>query len=54
MQKYGLPEKVVRIVKLLYYGLQCAVEDQGGRGDWFDIKTGVRLQHVWVPFPDGY
>jgi len=43
MRKYGLPEKIVRMVKLFYDGFQCAVEDQGGRGEWFDIKTGVKL-----------
>ena len=40
--KYGIPEKLVRIVKLFYEDFQCAVEDQGERGEWFDITTGVK------------
>ena len=42
MRKYGIPEKIVRMVKLFYDGFQCAVEDQGEKCEWFDIKTGVK------------
>ena len=42
MRKYGIPEKVVRMVKLFYDGFQCAVEYQGEKCEWFDIKTGVK------------
>ena len=42
MLKYGIPEKIVRIVKLFYEGFECAVEDQGERGEWFEIRTGVK------------
>ena len=27
LQKYGIPEKIIRIVKLFYEDFQCAVED---------------------------
>ena len=42
MRKYGIPEKIIRIIQLFYADFQCAVEDQGERGEWFDIKTGVK------------
>ena len=42
MLKYGIPEKIIRIIQLFYADFQCAVEGQGERGEWFDIKTGVK------------
>jgi len=42
MQKYGIPGKIVKIVKLFYDGFQYAVEGQGERGEWFDFKTGIK------------
>ncbi|KAJ8360365.1 hypothetical protein SKAU_G00168900 [Synaphobranchus kaupii] len=42
MKKYGIPEKIVRMVRLFYEDFQCAVEDQGETCGWFDIKTGVK------------
>ncbi|XP_060069051.1 uncharacterized protein LOC132549148 [Ylistrum balloti] len=42
MRKYGVPDKIVRIVQLFYEDFQCAVEDQGEKGEWFNIKTGVK------------
>ena len=42
MQKYGIPEKIIRIVKLFYEDFQCAVEDQGETSEWFGINTGVK------------
>ena len=32
----------IRIVKLFYEGIQCAVEDQREVGEWLNIKTGVK------------
>ena len=42
MQKYGMPEKIIRIIQLFYVDFQCAVENQGERGEWFNIKTSVK------------
>ena len=42
MKKYGIPEKIVRMVQSFYEGFQCAVEDQGEICEWFDLKTGVK------------
>ena len=42
MGKYGIPEKIIRIVRLLYEDFQCGVEDQGETGKWFNIKTRVK------------
>ena len=42
LRKYGIPEKIIKMVRLFYEGFKCAVEDQGERGEWFDVKTGVK------------
>ena len=42
MRKYGIPEKLVKMVKLCYDGFQSAVEEQGKIGEWFDVTTGVK------------
>ena len=35
MKKYGIPEKIVRIVKIFYGDFKCAVGDQGEICEWF-------------------
>ena len=42
MAKYGIPEKIVKMVRVFYDDFKCAVEDQGETCEWFDIKTGVK------------
>lgn len=41
MAKYGIPEKIVKMVRVFYDDFKCTVEDQGETCEWFDIKTGV-------------
>ena len=42
MRKYGIPEKIITIIRPFYDDFQCAVEDQGEACEWFNIKTGVK------------
>lgn len=42
MKKYGIPEKIVRIVKTFYEDFQCAVIDQGEICAWFNTKSGAK------------
>ena len=42
MESYGIPPKLVRMVKAIYDGNQCAVVDGTGQTDWFDAKSGVK------------
>ena len=42
MTKYEVPEKIMRMVKIFYEDLKCAVEDKRVLCEWFDIKTGVK------------
>ena len=44
MEDYGelrVPPKLVRMVKAIYEGNQCAVVDGAGQTGWFEVKSGV-------------
>ncbi len=42
MRHYGIPPKLITVVKTMYEGSQCAVVDENGRTDWFEVKSGVK------------
>lgn len=41
-RSYGIPEKIVKMVKAVYNGSESAVIDGSGVYDWFENKTGVK------------
>ena len=51
MRKYGIPDKIIRMVTEFYDDVECAVEDQAEACEWFNIKTGVK--HVGIHVLDG-
>jgi hypothetical protein len=42
MKYYGIPEKFIRMVKLLYEAFNCAVLEDGEESEWFLVTTGVK------------
>ena len=42
MRKYGVPQKLIRMVKTLYEDFQCSVIDEHETTDWFPVMTGVK------------
>ena len=42
MRCYGVPDKLIRMVQLLYEDTQCAVIDEGEESEWFSVKIGVK------------
>jgi endonuclease/exonuclease/phosphatase family metal-dependent hydrolase len=42
MQQFGIPLKLVKMVKTLYKDFQCAVIDANETTDWFPVTTGVK------------
>ena len=42
MKAYGIPEKLINLVKAFYNDFKCGVIHQGETSEWFDIKTGVK------------
>ena len=49
MKHYGLPQKVVNVIRNSYEGFKCYVKAEGEKGQMFDVKTGVRQGDVWSP-----
>jgi hypothetical protein len=42
MKTYGIPDKIIKMVQLLYEDNECTVADSGQQSEWFRIKTGVK------------
>ena len=42
MRSYGIPSKIVSMVKALYDDFECAVVDGQDTTEWFKIQTGVK------------
>ena len=49
MKNYGLPQKVVNVIRNSYEGFKCCIKAEGEKGQMFDVKTGVRQGDVWSP-----
>ncbi|VDO70624.1 unnamed protein product, partial [Schistosoma margrebowiei] len=50
LRHYGVPEKIVNIIRNSYYGLQCKVVHGGQLTDAFQVRTGVRQGCLLSPF----
>lgn len=42
MGEYGIPSKLITMVRAMYEQSKCAVVDGSGSYDWFDVRTGVK------------
>ena len=42
MSQYGIPRKVINIVKAMYDGFECAVVEEDATSEWFELTTGVK------------
>ena len=42
MSQYGIPQKIINIVKALYDGFECAVVEKDATTEWFELTTGVK------------
>ncbi|VDP41775.1 unnamed protein product [Schistosoma curassoni] len=50
LRHYGVPEKIVNIIRNSYDGLQCKVVHGGQLTDAFQVRTGVRQGYLLSPF----
>ena len=50
LRHYGIPPKLVNIIKESYDGFRCSVVHDGGLTDSFEVKTGVRQGCLLSPF----
>jgi len=44
MRQYGIPQKLIQMVKTLYEDFQCSIMDENETTDWFPVKTGVKQE----------
>ena len=49
LQMYGIPMKIINIIKSSYRDTTCAVKSEGSLSSWFKIITGVRQGDIWSP-----
>ena len=42
MKKYGIPQKLIKMVQTMYKDFQCAVIDENETTDFFPVTTGVK------------
>ena len=49
LRKYGLPEKIINLIKLFYVNYECSVILEDKISEWFSVKTGVRQGCILSP-----
>jgi hypothetical protein len=49
LRRYGIPEKVVKLIEKLYEGTKACVRIEGETSEWFEVKTGVRQGCILSP-----
>ena len=50
MKVYGIPDKLIRMVKIMYDDFECSVLEEGEQTRWFKITTGVKQGCVMSGF----
>ena len=50
MKHYGVPDKIIKLVKMFYKDTECSVVSGGGLTDWFAVKSGVKQGCVMSGF----
>ena len=42
MKSYGIPQKLISMIRAMYDNSECAVLDENGTTEWFTVKSGVK------------
>ena len=50
MKAYSIPDKLIRMVKIMYDDFECSVLEEGEQTRWFKITTGVKQGCVMSGF----
>ena len=51
MSMYGIPEKLITLVKaIMYSNFECAVLEEGKTTEWLGVQS-ARVYHVGLCFP---
>ncbi len=49
LKSYGIPDKIIRLIKLFYNKFECCVDLCPELSDWFEVTTGVRQGCILSP-----
>ena len=49
LRAYGVPTKIIKLIKIFYDNYKCSVLHNGQLSDWFTVQTGVRQGCVISP-----
>ena len=49
LQLYGVPDKLITVIKLFYYHFECSVIVDGKLSEWFPVESGVRQGCIISP-----
>jgi hypothetical protein len=49
LQEYGIPGKIIHIIKILYDGFRCKISHEGKLSEFVEVKNGVRQGCILSP-----
>ena len=53
MKSYGIPDKIINIIKLFYNNYRCSVFHNGTQSSWFTVQSSeTKLCYFSSSFPD--
>jgi len=49
LQEYGIPRKIIQIIKISYDGFKCKISHEGKLSDFIEVRNGVRQGCILSP-----
>jgi len=49
LQEYGIPRKIIQIIKIFYDGFKCKISHEGKLSDFIEVRNGVRQGCILPP-----
>jgi len=49
LQEYGIPSKIIQIIKILYDGFKCKISHERKLSDFIQVRNGVRQGCILPP-----
>ena len=46
MKNYGIPKKLINLIKVFYGDFKCSVMEKGETSEWFDVKEGCNISYL--------
>ena len=49
LQEYGIPRKIIQIIKILYDNFRCKISHEGKLSEFIEVRNGVRQGCILSP-----